>query len=641
MLLRRPYAVAVGLLTLALTGGGALAADGPSAALSTRFTEAVATQSWPLAQVAPSVPEDWSGAKFLILEMKASTSQRFELGLETADGFVSKRIHPLANVWVRASIPLHFFRQGLGDGVDLAATVNKPRDSYWINVEAGGHGPVRKVTGMRLTMRYPVDAPTLEIRAVRLATEDPGDAILDGQPVLDRFGQYARLDWPGKAHDEAGLRQAWQAESANLAQTPAPADRTRYGGFADKRAKATGFFRVEKIDGRWWFVDPEGALFWSAGINGIGPGPSTRIAGRQAMFEGVPPGDKPVSFHRLNLIRRYGDQWQAPWAVDTVRRLRSWGINTTYGTLIADHGAGDAKVPYVITLHGWQTENSIMGMPDVYSPVFEQRVDRIAAEQLAPRRDDPWLLGYFIGNEPPWPAREAQLVDMVLAGPPSALQQRFRDGLKQGDTPEKRRELVLAAFARYLEVINKAVKRHDPHHLNLGIRFGGTPPMDVVRLAKDFDVYSMNKYRWAPPTDMLDEIATDLKLPILIGEFHIGVPERGLAPGLVQAMNQQERAQAYRYYVENAAAHSFVVGTHWFQWVDQPATGRSDGENYNIGWVDVTDQPYPALVAASKEIAGRVAGIHAGTLAPTDRRAAASQAGTPADSINLGVPAIQ
>ena len=36
-----------------------------------------------------------------------------------------------------------------------------------------------------------------------------------------------------------------------------------------KRFKPTGFFRVEQIDGRWWFVTPEGHGFLSAGVNHI------------------------------------------------------------------------------------------------------------------------------------------------------------------------------------------------------------------------------------------------------------------------------------------------------------------------------------------------------------------------------------
>jgi len=99
-----------------------------------------------------------------------------------------------------------------------------------------------------------------------------------------------------------------------------------------------------------------------------------------------------------------------------------------------------------------------------------------------------------------------------------------------------------------------------------------------------------------------------------------------MAQGLVQAMNQDERAAGYRYYVEQSAAHPAVVGTHWFQWLDQPVTGRNDGENYNIGFVDVTDQPYPEMVAAAKITHDRLLDIHTGKIPPTNRRPKASAA---------------
>ena len=94
------------------------------------------------------------------------------------------------------------------------------------------------------------------------------------------------------------------------------------------------------------------------------------------------------------------------------------------------------RQPYVFPLRGWQQiEGAIMGLPDVYSDAFARRVDAEAAQQLGPRKTDPWMIGYFIGNEPPWPARESQLVDLVLAGPASAIQQRFKSELAKGDTP--------------------------------------------------------------------------------------------------------------------------------------------------------------------------------------------------------------
>ena len=49
--------------------------------------------------------------------------------------------------------------------------------------------------------------------------------------------------------------------------------------------------------------------------------------------------------------------------------------------------------------------------------------------------------------------------------------------------------------------------------------------------------------------------------------------------------------------------HPRFVGTHWFQWQDQPLTGRSDGENYQIGFVTITDAPYPELVEAARDVA--------------------------------------
>jgi hypothetical protein len=636
---------------------GLMVVSANAASVVATFSGEVSTTQWPIGEIDPTLPADWSEARFLVVEFRSSTSQRFELGLVSDQGNVSKRIHPFAGVWTRAAVPMRFFRDGLGDADELASTVNQPRASYWINIEAGGHAPVRTVRAISVTMRYPARASTLEIRRVSLAKTDPGDAILDGgTPLIDDYGQYVHADWPGKARSIAALVKEWQSEERMLVPK-GPATSCRYGGFAAQRRKATGFFRVEKIDERWWFVDPEGCRFWSAGVNGAGSDPPrTHIIGRSKLFASIPqsaqipsgpsadPLRDPVSFYLANLEHRFGDGWRVRSAQLTSRRMRAWGLNTAYGAQLNDSlPTGSAqRQPYVLPLRGWQhIEGAIMGMPDVYSDAFARRVDSEAAEQLRPRKDDPWMIGFFIGNEPPWPARENQLVDLVLAGPASELQKRFKAELAKGDSPASRKSMVHAAFRKYLEVVNAAVRRHDRNHLHLGIRFGGTPPDDVIALARGFDVYSMNKYRWSPPKDFIDRVYQIQDLPILIGEFHFGVPERGLAPGLVQAMTQAERGVAYSYYVENAAAHPAIIGTHWYQWIDQPATGRRDGENYNIGWIDVTDRPYPELVAAAKATHAKIDALHTGTLAPTTRRPKASEFGTPEDSIFLGIPAIQ
>jgi hypothetical protein len=55
-----------------------------------------------------------------------------------------------------------------------------------------------------------------------------------------------------------------------------------------------------------------------------------------------------------------------------------------------------------------------------------------------------------------------------------------------------------------------------------------------------------------------------------------------------------------------------------------------DGENYNIGFVDVTDRPYAELVDGAKATHARLFEVHSGKSAPFSERPKASGAGTPA-----------
>ena len=59
----------------------------------------------------------------------------------------------------------------------------------------------------------------------------------------------------------------------------------------------------------------------------------------------------------------------------------------------------------------------------------------------------------------------------------------------------------------------------------------------------------------------------------------------------------------YREYMRSVIDNPYFVGAHWFQYIDSPVTGRAwDGENYNVGIVDITDTPYEPLVQAMKDI---------------------------------------
>ena len=60
---------------------------------------------------------------------------------------------------------------------------------------------------------------------------------------------------------------------------------------------------------------------------------------------------------------------------------------------------------------------------------------------------------------------------------------------------------------------------------------------------------------------------------------------------------QVERAAAYDEYVQNCFDAPYIVGQHWFEYVDQPVGGRGDGEDNNFGLVTVDDVPYGDFVS--------------------------------------------
>ena len=44
-----------------------------------------------------------------------------------------------------------------------------------------------------------------------------------------------------------------------------------YGGWKKIRTKPTGFFHTQKIENRWWIIDPHGYVFLSVGLNSVYP----------------------------------------------------------------------------------------------------------------------------------------------------------------------------------------------------------------------------------------------------------------------------------------------------------------------------------------------------------------------------------
>ncbi len=108
-------------------------------------------------------------------------------------------------------------------------------------------------------------------------------------------------------------------------------------------------------------------------------------------------------------------------------------------------------------------------------------------------------------------------------------------------TPESRKKFAYETYSRFIDIVCSAIKKYDPNHLNLGLRFGDTPDSEIVMASrKYFDVFSINHYGYEAPVDEIQSIYDQTGLPVIIGEFHFGTPGRGLAPGLAQTSNMEE-----------------------------------------------------------------------------------------------------
>ena len=425
-------------------------------------------------------------------------------------------------------------------------------------------------------------------------------------PFVDRYGQFSHGDWPGKVNSDEDMFAQGRAEAKWLESVKDPfPDSNKYGGWTKgPRLKATGFFRVEKVNGKWWFVDPEGCLFWSSGIDCIKlAGSETGVGGREKYFSWVPEKTDPVfgrfvwmadwkasrgfysksenlpyltvDFAGVNMRRKYGESWRKIGGELAHRRLRAWGVNTIGNW--SDTGlCAMRRTPYVLCLDTRGTprieaSRSWRGsIADVQNPAFD-KIFRARVRRSAERmRDDPWCLGVFVDNEQSW--------------------NRF-PGIEE-------------VTDRYYSAVARILKEELPNHLYLGDRIGWGDP-DVYRIAsRHCDVVSVNIYARYPDRDL--PIGSEDK-PMIIGEFHFGALDRGLFhPGLVMTRNQKDRAMCYREFMRECVRRPWIVGAHWFQWKDQPLTGRPDGECYQIGFLNVVDAPYPEIVEASRGFASEM-----------------------------------
>jgi len=187
---------------------------------------------------------------------------------------------------------------------------------------------------------------------------------------------------------------------------------------------------------------------------------------------------------------------------------------------------------------------------------------------------------------------------------------------------------------RYARTVADAMQAAAPGVLNLGVRlFSIYTHPDVARaIVPHVDVVSLNDYDYGAVerpalfnlsggpefgylfgTDAFTDLATLHEMsgkPLLIGEWFYRVKRTDGATGALpplfpQVESHEAQAVAYRAYTDRLLSLPYVIGYHWFQWMDQPFEGRAaGGENQWIGVVDINDDLRVPLADAMREVNG-------------------------------------
>lgn len=352
-----------------------------------------------------------------------------------------------------------------------------------------------------------------------------------------------------------------------------------------------GFFRVGQArDGRWWLIDPHDQTVFLRAVGSV----NRHAAGRRrAAPDFAPPADgEPAAFAR-----------------DTCRRLLGWGFNT-----LGIHGDPDLaglglhQVGLVDFLHAGGPVIRAHGvvLPDVFDPSWPAFCDaraKLAAARWRGRADlvglhtDAdlvWsspasagglgLLQICLGLEPVHAAHHAawefalapHAGDLVALGRSWGLALPHRETIRQLthaeralDHPGHRRDdqAFTREFARrYFQTTVGALRRHDPDHLALGVRFVAPPPAAVLAESGPslVDVLTLPA---GPHVDAQPVGQPRLLVDIGLQEGAVRAPAD--VPPRPGPTRLERRLATLRRVIGAAVVDPSTVGYEWARWSDE------------------------------------------------------------------------
>ena len=377
-----------------------------------------------------------------------------------------------------------------------------------------------------------------------------------------------------------------------------------------------GFFRVGKsVNGRWWFIDPEGKAFYHKGSTGLNSG---GMGGRRANLP-------PVS-----------EETAKKWLV----YLKEWGFNAMGAWTTPEFF--DKGMPFTEIIETFYEKPWLKTkFPDVWNPQWRNNLDAKCQKLCTPLKNNKMLLGYFLDNErgfmevlkhneriisnaPTYrygePIKDNQLelaaepklnikgiglLQFSLSQPEDVaaskkawdfilerhvsleglskawqIEVKSKDAIKnltaQGELLisktylKDQYDFVKLWVEQYYRVVSETIHKYDPNHLLLGVRWGGTPGLAVLETERKWaDVVSRNNYR-ANFYEIFDDFYQQVQRPILNGELSTWTDSYSLIRNPIEPPGGYDpatrRAIRAREAMDRIFSHPGVIGYTKYRW---------------------------------------------------------------------------
>jgi hypothetical protein len=385
---------------------------------------------------------------------------------------------------------------------------------------------------------------------------------------------------------------------------------SKYGGDANIKLNASGYFRTEKVNGRWSVIDPDGHPFIVSAMNSFRQGKSPN--NEKAFNEKFGSVNKWVDVS-IQTFQNLGFNTAGSWSeigpiIEFNKTAKKPFAYTTQLSLLANY------VRLAVKKAPERKEASVLSfiMDDAFVVFCNEQ-----SQKLAANKNDANLLGHFSDNEIAF--MHTEFKDILLISDKSdkcliAAKQWMSDkGVDEKTiTREQKEEFIGMITGIYYKTVSSAIKKYDPNHLYLGSRLHSSAKNNKFIFASAepyIDIISINYYGyWQPQQKDVADWENWSSKPFFITEFYTkaedsGMPNVSGAGWLVKT--QEDRGIHYQNFTMQLLMSKNCVGWHWFRYQDNDpndTTADPSNNDSNKGIVNTQYQVYGILAEKMKSI---------------------------------------